>query len=541
MCQLEKKQNNKISLILVIIFLCAITLRYPLLLMYPFPGSSRVSDFFTIDLSVISALSLFMILVCNDFSVFLKSNKLFLLSLLIFFLISILQFFIFPNYSYREYAFSISWIIIPLSVYLYSDTFKKCILPYFGFLWIFNAVYAVPQLYYMTESIGIPANRNWHGGFIISCTPLFLFGLYQLLKKYRIPQNIIYTILAFPLIFSAVTLFRCYSRGANLALAVTILLFIIILLKSLRPQNYKKILLICSAGFILVGLLTILLYGDHVASYISRDIRIPLWRGAVDMFINNLPIGVGSPSYESQYVFNIPIDRFIRSWYFTDRSDHPHNHILYLAGSFGFFGITSLLFLSIYPLIQCFKKYKGLTSLSKLIFFAFLTLSIHSLFDMVIFRWPTVFMALILQGILWKEVFIEGKVPAHASDLKTISGSLLFRILSRGFIYAVSLSILYLACAMTYDNIYGSLYCRDALIKNDNNNKPYSLYLFDKSVKSSQNPLSIYRAGILSLIEYNDHRLGLEYFKKLDKHPAKIIAHANSHMANCYIKLNRKT
>lgn len=93
---------------------------------------------------------------------------------------------------------------------------------------------------------------------------------------------------------------------------------------------------------------------------------------------------------------------------------------------------------------------------------------------------------------------------------------------------------------MARDNIQGSLSTRQGLILYKRNNLPFALYSFDQAIKANQNTRSIYNAGILSLLYFRDYRLGLKYFKILERHPAKIIAHSNSHIAHCLIKLNRK-
>lgn len=529
----------------VIIFLCAITLRYPLLLLYPFPGGPMVADFYATDLSIISTLSLFMILISDRLTIFFeKKNKLFIISLLTFLLIAVIQFFYFNNYTFREFTFAISWVVIPLSIYIYAETFQKFLIPYFAFLWCFNAIYAVPQLYHMNESIGIPANRNWHGGFILGCTPIFIFALYRALKYFKIPQKFIYLMLTVPILFSAVILYRCYSRGANLSLIVTIIILLVIWLNIKKPKNYKRIMVISTLGLITIGIASLLVYGDKIASLMLIDVRIPLWRGALDLFFDNLPIGVGSPSYESHYAYHIPIDRFIRSWYFTYRSDHPHNHLLYLVGSFGLLGGIALLYLWLYPIIFCCRKFKTLSFNFKLIFISFLLLSLHSLFDLIIFRWPTVFMALILQGILWKLVFSDSQKlnqkQIESKEQDTIQMSRISKYGSNIVLYCTAFYILYVGYAMTYDNIYGSLYCRTSL-QLYRKTKPYSFFYCEKSLKTNMNTRSIYNAGKISLFDLNDHLLALKYFKLLETHPAKIIAHANSYIADCYIRMNRNT
>jgi hypothetical protein len=93
---------------------------------------------------------------------------------------------------------------------------------------------------------------------------------------------------------------------------------------------------------------------------------------------------------------------------------------------------------------------------------------------------------------------------------------------------------------MTWQNIRGSIYHRAGLFAFDGNNRPLALYYFNKSINCSNSPVTLYTAGMLSLLYLNDDNLALDFFRKLEKHPAGFVAHMNAHIADCLIRMNRK-
>jgi O-antigen ligase len=480
-----------------------------------------------------------MILIHEKTYMILNQNRRLAVALLIFIAISFIHFLSFSNYAFKEFCFSVSWVIIPLSIYLYFDSFRVLLPPFIIFLWLFNAIYAVPELITGRQEIGIAANRNWHAALIIGTTPLLLFYLYRFLKKHSplhkcIPAS---GTLALPFILALLILYKCYSRAANLALLFVIILFLLMLLVIHKPKNYKRIILFSFLAISLFVTLAILLYGDKIAYSITRDLRLPLWKAGIDLFQDNSLIGVGAPGYESHYSYYMPIDRFLKSWYYADRSDHPHNHILYIAGSFGIIALTAYLYLWFSPIVICLRKYRTLSAQTKIILFSFIALSLHAMLDLVFFRWPTIYIAFIFQGLLWRESFSVEEEKTNT--IKPSPGNYLSPAL-KYFSYFAAAAVLFQASLITFRNIKGSLYLRAGLIEYEQKNPVMSLYFFDKSQKENHNTTSLYNAGILSLLNFNDPRLAMHYFNMLENHPAKIVAHLNSHIAHALIQENHK-
>jgi tetratricopeptide (TPR) repeat protein len=158
--------------------------------------------------------------------------------------------------------------------------------------------------------------------------------------------------------------------------------------------------------------------------------------------------------------------------------------------------------------------------------------------DLIFFRWPTIYIAFIFQGLLWHESFAKKETKEHES--RGVYPSAICSVFQKVLLYSVAITVLFQAFFMTYKNITGSLFLRAGLIKYEQNDPAMSLYFFDKSQQKNHDTRSMYNAGILSLLNFNDYRLALHYFNLLENHPSKIIAHLNSHIAHALIKEGRE-
>lgn len=545
----RKKNTSSILLktydiIVVILFLGLITFKYPLILITPFPSGILANALYTSDLVSLSMFSIFMVFLKHKEIIYLisSSNKIFSISLLLFYIIVIIQFFIFTNYTLREFSFSLSWVVIPLSIYLYFDTFKKFIVPYFSFMWCFNFIHTFWQLYNNYQCVGIPANRNWHGCFLIITTPFIIYSIYNFLKRKYISTSVIVVLQSPIIIFTLWALYKAESRGANLSLIIAIILFISLMLfhsKNYFINKYRNKIFI--AFIILTILSTValpLFFGNKLASTITQDIRIPIWRGAINLFIDNPILGIGSPSYEASYAYYRPIEYFLRSHYFAARSTHPHNQFIYYISCYGLFGLLAVSILWFYPILYFFKNYTRFTIIEKIVFFTFLMLTLHSMLDKVMVQWPTMQLFFILQGILWGYIFTYKKGYSPPSLL---SVSRRINLLTTAFCFLLSFFFFISTIYFIYSNINRSYYDRNYRMASIDKYNSVAIINKQKAINSNFNAKDIYDAGIQALLILGDYRLAYNYFSILEKHPMGIIAHLNLRKADCLMQMGRKS
>lgn len=527
----------------VIVFLFLLTFQFPLLFVAPFPSGIFATLFYCSSIEQLAAFSCFMVLLNHRKVHFLlKSlNNLAKIAIGFFFILVVFQFIYWPNYNIRLFFSGLSWIVIPLTVYVYADEFKKVIVPYFSFLWGFCIFHNIWQLTHHQSSIGISGNRNWQGAFLVSCTPLFIFWLFGILKKRKLGKKVLITFLAIPTLFALYSLYKAESRGANLALIFAGLLFAcsqLLFSNKTKYKKYGKVLCYSLAGVFLLGILIgPLLFGDKLAEIISFDVRIPLWRGAYEMFLKHPLLGVGSGSYEGNFAYFIPIAKFLRSQVFAGRSTHPHNQFLFFAGAFGLFGLFSLIYLWLAPIFLSLKNYLKTDILTKLVLFCYIMLVFHSMLDLVAMRWPTMQMLLIFQGLLWSVTFPRKETSEQTENVQPNNLHLLS--LRTTWITA-ALSCLICSFYLLWQNTVMSAASRNSTIAADNESFVPAVYFNQQAIKYGCNPEDLYHAGMESLFWLNDYNLAYFYFSELEKHPAKIVVHSNSRLAECLIRMNRK-
>jgi tetratricopeptide (TPR) repeat protein len=288
---------------------------------------------------------------------------------------------------------------------------------------------------------------------------------------------------------------------------------------------------------VLLGVVAVVFFrGEKVAEAINEDVRVPLWEGASAMALAHPVVGVGQPEYESSYSAYVPLSRFLRSKYYTTRSDHPHNHFLYLAGAFGFAGLFAIVLLSLAPLVVCATRFRSLGTISKLCFFAYTALLTHSMFDLVASRWPTDMVFLLTQGVLLGDAVallasrsstgagVRGRVPRWVLQLE---------------LTALALSLACVVGVVLVDLESSRLRWIGKTLY-DVGEVPAAFHAYGESISVSPDPTTAYDAGIFSLLYFQDPYLGLKYFSILEKLPDRILSHANSHMADCMLRLGRR-
>lgn len=527
----------------VIAFMLLILLKYPLFFIAPFPSGNFATSLYLGSVEQMTAFACFMILIRHKNTAYLlcQLNLWAKIALSGFIIVILFQFIYWHNYSFALFLYGLSWIIIPLTVYLYASEFKRFLLPYFALLWVFNIFHTLWQIFKSKECIGIAANRNWNGAFFIACTPLFFYWLYCLLKAKNFSKKIIISTLVLLSAFSLYALYLTESRGAILALIVVFVLFLCFQLNLSDSSRLKKWGRLLIYGSIIISGLTIciLFFSGKISEMIVEDVRIPLWRGALDLFLDHPLFGVGAGSYEGQFAYYIPIERFFRSHNFAHRATHPHNQLLFFAGAFGIFGFIALLYLWFAPIVLFFKRYKTASTLTKLVAFSYLMLVFHSMLDLVAMRWPTMQMLFILQGFLWVSMLRKVEDSLKQNDAER-QGFKAFPICGRVACQTAAGLCLVFSIFLLWQNFKISSFSRSSSIASEKNLYVSSLFFNQQAIKYGNESIDTYNAGLRWLFWMNDYYLAYYYFSELEKHPSKIVVHANAHLAECLTLMNRK-
>lgn len=538
-------KSSVINFTCILILFLTILLSFPLLVVLPAGTLSFQSLICIFSIESISMLSIAILILKKDsLTNFFTFHPVPGVALTAVLTIELLHFMLIGNYGSRDFFFSITLFVIPLAIYAYSSEVKSNIVQFLSLIWLINSIHCIEQAINKSNCIGISGNQNWNASLLLATTPFAVYFIVKHLSEKNISTNIKLISYSIPCLVSLYLIYLCDSRGAWLSLiAVGFILFVVYL-----PGSKTKFLLRFSIYSLLLLVLFILFKGHVLAGFLFNDVRFSLWHSTVRLFLDNPLLGVSCPSFESAYAQYRPIDYFIKSHYFAFRTTHPHNELLYILACFGIFGLASWLALWIYPLVKLFKRFKNLDVIIKLSLLSLSILVIHSMFDLVLFQWPTIFIACILLGLLWQECWPAGKecstgiLPAYLNAIShTIlptgkKGYLQYFLILTTFVLSFTAFIHF-----SYQDFKYSSNLRNSEIAYYSSKDPAkSLAYLDDSVNYIPSPPSISHCGIVSSTIFKDNIMSLFFYDKLLNTTCPQIAHSNRHIAEALLKSGRK-
>lgn len=536
---------DKYPRIYVIAFLIAGVIAFP----YSFSPISSIYSTSTrlFTLATISSLATSLLLLnFSRLKISLKFNRLLISSIFLFYFVAIIHFFIFKNYSFTDFFLSIFWLTVPLFIFLFSDILIKFIPIYLCLLWITDLFVSYLN---SGEKIGIAGNRNWHASFLIVT---FFFSIYLIytiirhLKKLRtLYANILITFIgtatAILTIYTVYIFYLCNSRAAALSITAIGIIFICIKIISHLKLSKTNILFITLSSFILICLaMSILLFKIPFFSQtnnttlparelatLNEDVRLPLWKGTFKLIKDYPIIGVGTARFESVFAPYRPLDYFTKPNHAT-RSNHPHNTLLYIAACFGIPVLIIWSILWIYPMIYCFSIYSRLNSVIKISLLTYFALFFHGLLDLVLFQWPTFFIAAILLGLLWRETWKQKQQTEVNKPAE---------IIEKIILYPTALLILFLTFYNVGLNYKAFYFFKTGNYYADNNQNERAVFQYQRGLNFIKKPKFIYKAAMLSITSLKNPELALYFFNFFNKISLDDYAHKNAYIALALVKM----
>ncbi|HBC88214.1 MAG TPA: hypothetical protein DCZ94_14785 [Lentisphaeria bacterium] len=517
-----------INFLLAIYLFLSVLLSYPLMLILPAGTFSYSSYICLFAIESITCISIIIILIKHvDLSSFANTHFLPTLAFSAILLIESIHMATSDNYSAGNFFASIAFFALPMAVYLCSDVSRNSIVPFFSLVWLINILHCIWQVFLRKgECVGIAGNMNWNATLILSTAPFPIFLAYTSVKNKLRDVNPFILPCAIALL-SLTFIAYCDSRGAWISFATISMILFAIYFPDLKNKLLARTIIYGTIFILIIAVFN----GEKIANLIFKDVRFSLWHSTFRLFLDNPLLGVSFPSFESAYASYRPIDYFIKEHHFAFRTLHPHNEFLHVLACLGLFGATAWIILWIYPVYKLFKVFKSLDVKIKLCMISFSILIIHSMFDLVLFQWPTNLMACILLGILWSEYWPS---TSYASQGKA---SFLNPV-------AVSVSVILLALQLVMFVVYSLAF------SNSLRNSDLALYSLktpsaaldfrNKAVEIRNDPPSLLNCAIISSSVFKDPVMSLYFFDKLGNTVSPQIAHSNRHIAECLLSLGRK-
>ena len=304
---------------------------------------------------------------------------------------------------------------VPFCVCVFAREIRRFLPWYLTLFWLIDVVLGFIQYYGMHWFLfGLPQNINWNASLLAVTAPFAILTAWKWTPSEENWAVNSFWRIGSLLLIAGVTIRQIAltdSRGTLLGIAAAGALWGFLKLK----HRGRRLTLFAVLALTLVGSVWFVFFAPHnrLLEYLSRDERVFLAQTTASMIAEQPEIGFGAPSFEQEYLaFRRP--EFFSMRHSAVRIDHPHNHLLYIAASFGILGLLCWLYLVLEPMFFAAKRFDapdfgdrtdelnpgGETQLSLLCLAGLL---VHAQFDLVLFRWPTNLLAMIFLGLLIHE------------------------------------------------------------------------------------------------------------------------------------------
>ena len=323
------------------------------------------------------------------------------------------------SWSIAQAGESLWWIAVPALACAHQKSIRKLLPVYVLSVGGYALVYAFAADLRGLWNAGITGNVNWTAALFVM-TMIFLGWLiFQRWKNtacrsQRITILILGTTAELLLVWQ---FYRIGSKGAYAAVILTAAVFVWLW----SGRRIRKILIAAALLGLLGGTFLLTRNTDAAAKFINNDGRVIFWENAIRLIADHPLFGVGQGSYENEYMTYRKADYFMMPNP-AARSNHPHSHLLYMAGSWGITGLILWGILLFAPLAVMIRKYYRHEAVDPLDTACFLTLCyavLHDSLDIIMITMPTGLIGLLCLGILSRHLADPAK-PAEPLPFRKI-------------------------------------------------------------------------------------------------------------------------
>ena len=318
-------------------------------------------------------------------------------------------------------------VAVPFAVCVFARELKRLLPWYLTLIWLIDVALGFVEYYGLHWMLfGLPQNINWNAALLAVTAPFAILTAWKWCpSEENWSANSLWRIGSL-LLVAGVTAWQIAlteSRGTLLGIVTAGASWVFLKLE----HRARRLTLFAALALAIVGSLWFAFFFPHerILDDLARDERVFLANTTMSMIAEQPEIGFGAPSFEQEYL------RFRRPEFFSMRHsavriDHPHNHLLYVAASFGILGLLCWLYLVLEPIFFAAKRIAGETWVrtddnlpagmtawefrncgmddeTRLSLLCLAGLLVHAQFDLVLFRWPTNLLAMIFLGLLIHE------------------------------------------------------------------------------------------------------------------------------------------
>jgi O-antigen ligase len=430
---------------------------------------------------------------------------------------------------FEHLAFGLLWVGVPVAAWRFGRTLTR-ILPAFMALALgLNLIRCLGQWAHGLEMTGLPGNRNWHAAFLLAATPVVWLFLRERLRHHARVRLAGLGALAGT---TAWLLLEADSRAAWLAIGI----LVPVTLWVMRPHWRRRLATIAIMATAGLGVL-LLLHGNRLADAIAEDVRIPLWASTLRIVGEHPWVGVSHAGFESALCDLKTPAYFLRA-HAAQRSDHPHQQMLYMAAVVGLPGLLAWGYLWLYPLFLFLRPRRPWPRLHRHLAWGLLALLIVSCLDLALFVWPTLHIAGLYLGVLWTQVGRnEVRLPqAHQPDAPIPDAPSAGRAWCRRLagILILGICLHESATAVQHSRLSGAA----AWLKNEGR-IPEAIATYRRAMAIRQDPEDIYHCAWLIFRHLDDPIQALDCIRRLDTTPYRNFIYNHRLQSICLEALGR--
>lgn len=303
-------------------------------------------------------------------------------------------------------------LALPLLFCCCFEVCKKHWIRFGAFLWGFNLLMVVLARF-QGKALwrnGICGNENWSAA-LLAMGSVFMYLVFE--NRLRTEKNRQFLLWGL-LVLSTGMNILIGSKGAILCTILCVGLFLF--LQGKKPM--RTLLTVTALLLILTGGVFARLHTEKLQKFLTDDARPALYQGACSLIQANWITGTGTGGLENELMKHRPLEYFFVHDP-ASRSNHPHNHFLFVAGCQGIGGFLCWLILLGVPLFKTARKlylHQGCSPAETACFFLLIYALLHGSLDLIMEVWPTWILALTALGGLWHFNQKEQSFPHLAEE-----------------------------------------------------------------------------------------------------------------------------
>ncbi len=431
---------------------------------------------------------------------------------------------------FEHLAFGLIWVGIPAAAWLFGRTLTRVLPTFMALTWGLNLIRCLGQWAHGLEVTGLPGNRNWHAAFLLAATPVAWIFLQERLRHHR---RLRLACLGAMAMTTGWLIIAAESRAAWL----TIALLVPLALWREHPARRRQLLGALAVALLPLGIF-LLVRGNRLADAVAEDVRLPIWASTLRIIEKHPWIGVSHARFESA-LCDVKLPAYFLRANAAQRTDHPHQQMLYMAAAVGLPGLLAWGYLWLYPLFLFLRRRHPWPRLHRHVAWGLLALVMASCLDLALYELPTVAIAGLYLGALWTRIGRDHRPPASNPATDPVRLDLPPPVGRPWLRRLAGLLILGICLHESATAIRHSRWSVQATLHQDGNRMSAAVNAYRRAMAIRPHPEDIYHCAWLIFRHFDDPAQALDCIRRLDDTPYPNFVYSHRLRSICLERMGR--